>query len=202
MPSFTLTVLISDGQLSITSQITISLLDVNESPELLNESLDVEENSSVGQEVLTLEAVDPEGDDFTFLISSGNENGAFSLNSSTGVLAVADSSLLDFEENPAFSLQISVNDGQLASTTNLSVTVLDVNEVPFLENQSFEIEENSLNEFEVGVLIAEDPENDPLSFSILSGNELGAFDLDNGSGLVSILDSEVLDFETNQSFNL
>ncbi|WP_353929425.1 DUF4114 domain-containing protein [Okeanomitos corallinicola TIOX110] len=91
-----------------------------------------------------------------------------------------------------------------ATTT---VTTLE-NLAPTIDDQTFTIAENSLEETEVGTIAATDPENQALTFAIVAGNlDLDndghlAFAIDSSSGVITVNDSDDLDFENTPSFNL
>ncbi|PTB97240.1 hypothetical protein C9994_03755 [Marivirga lumbricoides] len=77
-----------------------------------------------------------------------------------------------------------------------------INQAPVIENQAFSIDENSVIGTSVGIISATDPDNDILTFSITSGNDLGAFQIDANTAVIQVADSEPLDFETNPTFVL
>ncbi len=66
---------------------------------------------------------------------------------------------------------------------------------PVVNDQSFSINENSANNSVVGTVIATDP-GDVLTYSILSGNTGGAFQINSSTGQVTVLNSAALDYET------
>ena len=90
---------------------TISLIDVNENPELLNQTFSINENSVNGQQVGTVVATDPDaGQTLTYSIISGNTNNAFAINSSTGALSVNNSAALNYEAITSFGLTVRAQD--------------------------------------------------------------------------------------------
>lgn len=66
----------------------------------------------------------------------------------------------------------------------------------------FYLDENSPIGTLVGTVNATDPDGDPLTFSIVSGNESGAFGIGASSGDLTVNDESQLDFESTPSFNL
>lgn len=54
----------------------------------------------------------------------------------------------------------------------------------------------------VGQLVATDPENDGLSFSIISGNLDNTFVLDSQNGDITVANQETLNYSTHPVFNL
>ncbi len=209
-PSFALVVKVQDngtGTLSSQATVTVTLLDVNEAPIISNQSFSVAENSANGSTAGTVVASDPDAAQTkTFSILSGNTNGAFVINSSTGVLSVANSAALNFESTPSFALVVKVQDngtGTLSSQATVTATLLDVNEAPIISNQSFSVAENSANGSTAGTVVASDPDAaQTKTFSILSGNTNGAFVINSSTGVLSVANSAALNFESAPSFAL
>ena len=83
------------------------------------------------------------------------------------------------------------------------LTVFD-NSPPTVDNQSFDVEENSSNGTSVGTIAASDPDlpGDTLAFSLIGGTGATAFAVDAGSGEITVADSAQLDFEATISFTL
>ncbi|MEP1096344.1 MAG: LamG-like jellyroll fold domain-containing protein [Cyclobacteriaceae bacterium] len=82
-----------------------------------------------------------------------------------------------------------------------TVTVLDNNSAPTL-SYIFYLDENSVGGTLIGTVVATDPEGDPLTYSILSGNTNTAFTLDATSGDITVASMEALDFEVTPVFDL
>ncbi|MEM9297127.1 MAG: cadherin domain-containing protein [Bacteroidota bacterium] len=178
--------------------------DVNTPPAIENQSFSVLENSAVGTVVGTVIASDPENDDLAFAIESGNTDNAFLLETNSGELTVSSSESLDFETTTSFSLSVEVTDGRSVSSAIISVSVTDVNEntAPVINDQSFTLDENSPNGTVVGTVLAQDNEQAELLFSIGSGNTGDAFSINTASGELSVNTTETLDFEMNPVFSL
>ncbi len=70
----------------------------------------LEEKSPNGTVVGAVTGTDPNGDPLVYSIVSGNGSGAFSINSTTGDILVADQAQLIFEQNPTFELGIEADD--------------------------------------------------------------------------------------------
>ncbi len=179
----------------------------NSPPQIVDQSFNIDENSSNGAIVGTVLATDPDaGQTITFSIEGGNASNAFQINSSSGVLTVNNSSALDFETTPIFSLMVMVEDngiGTLTDQATITVTLIDVNENPNIEDQSFNISENSPPGAQVGSVIATDPDNgQSLTYTIISGNVDDTFVLESSSGLLSLSSTAVLDFNVTPVYNL
>jgi len=180
----------------------LSTASINYPPSISDTSYSIDENIEQGTSLGLVSASDPEGKILSFSIISGNELGAFQIEEGTGEILIANSASLNFEANPTFNLLIQVSDGILSSTALAHVNLNNLNETPSISDASFSIAENSEIETKVGTVSASDPENDNLSFTMISGNELGAFKIDQSSGEITVANSSALDFETNPIFEL
>jgi hypothetical protein len=132
--SFGLTVQVLDnGQGNLYSQavITVYLTDINENPDISNQTFYLFENSPNGTLAGIVVASDPDaGQTLTYSIIDGNADNAFAIDANTGSLTVNDSSVLNFETNPFFWLTIRVQDngpGNLFSQALITVGLMDIN---------------------------------------------------------------------------
>ncbi|MBL0135861.1 MAG: cadherin repeat domain-containing protein, partial [Chitinophagaceae bacterium] len=193
--------------LSNQANITINLTNVNEAPIIANQSFTVAENSLNGTSVGSVVASDPDaGQILTYSILSGNTSSAFAINATTGAITVANSTAINFETNPFFTLVIKVQDngtGLLSSQANITITLTDVNDSPIIANQFFTIAENSVNGTAVGTVVASDPDaGQILAYSILSGNTSGAFAINASTGAITVANTTALNYEATPSFAL
>jgi parallel beta-helix repeat protein len=86
--------------------------------------------------------------------------------------------------------------------TVTTVTVL-VNAPPVINNQSFNVAENSAGNAAIGTVQATDPDvGDTITYSITGGNALGAFGINSQTGAISIANASLIDFETHPSFTI
>ncbi len=171
----------------------VSILDLNEEPEITGaSSFIVKENSTAV--FATLTATDPEGAELTWSIVGGADTLAFDL-TEDGRLSFK--SAKDFErpddvgEDRTYELDVEVGDGTNSVPQTITVVLKDVNESPETDRVlSFDVEENSTAVFTT--LTATDPEDDPLTWSIAGGEDGGAFTL-TGDGRLSFTSAK--DFE-------
>ncbi|MEM6642270.1 MAG: cadherin domain-containing protein [Bacteroidota bacterium] len=206
--SFTLEISVSDGIETSQAIVTIAVSDVDESvnqpPQLLADTYVIKENRINGLFIARLTAGDPDGDNISFVILSGNIGNAFFIDDD-GNLITNEQSALDFEVNPQFSLLVRVSDGQVNVDETITVILTDVdesiNQPPQANNAFFEIDENLPTGSLVGSFLAGDPDGDAISYEIISGNESGTFTI-SGTGRIEVLDNTLLDFEANSSFEL
>ena len=81
-----------------TAIVTVTVNNLNEPPVVSSPSYNLAENSPSGAIVGMPDMSDPEtGQTHIFEITSGNEDGAFIMNASTGEIKVVSSTPLDFE---------------------------------------------------------------------------------------------------------
>ncbi|WP_420316275.1 cadherin domain-containing protein [Ekhidna sp.] len=170
----------------------------NSSPLISDQAFDVDENSAVGTPVGTIEASDPDNDNLSFAIASGNDSQQFALDGATGILTVADPEAFDFEASSSYELAIKVSDGNGGSAqASISVMINDVNEAPEFLVIDFDIDENVANGTTVGSIEATDPENDNVSFELSEANDV--FDV-SSDGTITVADNTALDYEVNTFF--
>lgn len=211
-PGYSLLVQVQDnGPGSLISQaiITIGLIDINEAPILKDQILTIEENSPNSSELGIVEASDPDnGQQLTFSIISGNVDDAFSIDENSGMITVNNTSTLNYEEIPEFGLKIQTQDngpGQLISEAIITIILIDVNEVPIIADQSFEIYEMSASNFQIGSVQAEDPDfNQLLTYSILPGtnDSKPVFQINAETGALIISNQNLINYEENPVYNL
>ncbi len=116
--------------------------------------------------------------------------------------------VIEPNSNGTVVLQIAANmatdlagNGNNASN-NFSIDYERGNSAPLVDNQSFSVDESSANGTLVGQLVATDPENDGLSFSIVSGNLENTFALDSQTGDITVANQVALNYSTHPVFNL
>ena len=98
-------------------------------PDISNQSFNVDENSANGTVVGTVFASDPNGDSLSYAITGGNTGGAFAINVENGALSVANSAVLDYETITQFGLTVQVVDpGGLNDSATITVALNDIDE--------------------------------------------------------------------------
>jgi hypothetical protein len=184
--------------------ITIQVNKVNSNPtniSITNTTVNENYAGTIG----TLSATDPDvGDTLTFLLATGDgvvdkDNGRFSIQNNLLII----NEKADYETVKSFNVLLGVADGNGGTFAKaFSLTVNNVNEPPVFSEQLTEktIDENAGNGAVVLTLLAIDPENDPITFSINKGNENDAFGI-SGNELI-VANHSALDYETKNSYNL
>jgi hypothetical protein len=147
---------------------TVALTNVNEPPLVHDYEWTVDENvantTSVGQVIGT----DPEGEAVTYtLLSTGTP---FSVNSTTGVVTVSDNTLLDYETQQFWPLQVKAQDPEgLFSISNILVRVNNVNEAPVGSNASATVYKDTASAGDiVHTMSYDDPDGDPITVTWLN----------------------------------
>src|SRR5690554_3113011 len=85
---------------------------------------------------------------------------------------------------------------------NNSVPSESSNDTPVINNQSFNVDENSANGAVVGTVSAAEPSGGSLNYAITAGNTSGGFVIDAVTGQLTVANSAVLDFEAATQFVL
>jgi len=162
--------------------------------------------TAVGVQAL---ATDSDGSD---VVSYGlvNPDGRFAVNSVTGVVTVADPSLLNYEA--ATSHQVTVRatstDGTHQDKT-FTIDLIDVDEHDVgqsVDTNSLDnaVSEGSVNGSLVGVTAYAadlDGTNNTVSYA-LSNDSQGRFEIDPSTGVVSVKDISAIDFAVSQSYSV
>jgi hypothetical protein len=196
--SYTLTLNVSDGVNTTSSDLIITVDDVNEAPSLLNTlaASSFAENVSTGIIIATASASDPESQAITYSLS-GTGSEYFAIDSSGNVTLSAG---LDYETATSYTLTLNASDGVNTTSSDLIITVDDVNEAPSLSSSlaASSFAENTATGTTIATASASDPESQTLTYS-LSGTGSENFAVDS-SGNVTLVAG--LDYETASSFNL
>ena len=140
-------------------------------------------NENYAGQIATISTTDIDNDDtHYYTLAKGNgendkDNELFNISGNNLTL----NSMADYESKQKLNLFLNVNDlkGGIFSKA-ITIDVLNIDEAPVFEGQITKatIDETVPNNFVVLYLRAKDPENSPVQFSIISGNENGAFAID------------------------
>jgi hypothetical protein len=184
--------------------ITVSVAGSNQPPTNIAIS-----SSSINEEFTgllgTLSATDSDASDtHTFTLATGNgtndsDNYKFTISGNQLTLNTP----ANFETTPTLNILISVNDGNGGIFTKaIVIKVNNVNEAPVYNGQitNNTIDENAANGTTALTLLAQDPEGSPVTFSIIQGNNDGAFSI-NGNKLI-VADNTKFNYDTKNSYPL
>ena len=146
---------------------TIDVRDLNEAPTIANQTFTIAENSANGTELGQVVATDPDaGQTLTYQIISGNDLGIFEI-TTDGKLKVKDNAKLDYEQHQSVTLRVKATDNgtpALHAEADITINITDVNEAPSWTSA----DQITINEDETAehTLVATDPENNPLTYSV------------------------------------
>jgi hypothetical protein len=203
--------IVVDGFLNETGKIVLTVpaapTSNNHAPEIADQELSVDENSSGGAVVGLVDASDEDaGQSLTYSILGGNGASLFSINPTTGVIQVLNSNTLNYEAQSSYQLTVQVTDNgnpNLSDSATVTIKLNDINETPVLNNTAFGVVENSANGTVVGTVTGTDVDaGHTLTYSIVGGNTGGAFAINPTTGQITVVNAAAVDFETNPTFNL
>ena len=195
--SYNISFTATDGELTDFKEVTILITNVNDVAPVISSSATFsapENQIGIG----TVIASDEEGDDLTYSVSGSN----ISI-SNKGVLTFI--AAPDYESQTTYSGTVTVSDGELSDSQNISISVLNVNDnSPIIESTTFSVDEScsvrdstncSNGSTYIGQISASDIDGDSLSFSTLSSD----FTITN-SGILNFISPP--DFETKQTHSV
>ncbi|MFK7962865.1 MAG: cadherin domain-containing protein [Burkholderiaceae bacterium] len=168
---------------------------------------EVAENSPAGTLVgITGFADDPDAGDNVSYSLTGPGSAFFDINPTSGVVTTS-ATPLDFETNTAQSITVvATSDDTSTSQLGMSVTVLNQNDnAPVIgAGQSLSIDENSANTSVVGTPAVSDADGVTTfqNWTITGGTGAAVFNINAGTGQITVADSTALNFEANPSFTL
>ena len=199
----------SDPTIDDMITVGITVTDVNEPSQLPSGQiiLTVDENTASGQPIGNpIAATDPENDPPTYSLDPAGDL-IFDIDSASGQLSTQ--AALNFEDQRSYEIDFSVTDGKAPDGTNdpaiddtitVTISVRDMNEPPEFTTGSItrEIAENTPAGRNIGApILADDPERDPLTYSLDPAADL-VFDISATSGQLST--QAALDFEDQSSY--
>ncbi|XP_046548571.1 LOW QUALITY PROTEIN: protocadherin Fat 4-like [Haliotis rubra] len=214
--TYSLTVEVADGtgagSRTATTQLTVLVLDVNDNDPICAPSNYINtlpEDSSIGTTVSSLTCSDADSSTPTlaYSITTGNGEGKFTIDAASGVVTIF--ALLDYETTTSYNLEIQVSDqGGTARVITVPVTldVTPVNEAApvFTPVTPVPIQEDVSIGSVVYTVTATDTDKGLLHgtvrYSIPSGNDLGHFSIDEGTGEIKTVGN--LDRESTTSYTL
>lgn len=211
---FTLTVQVTDGAHSIDVDITISVTDVNDvRPSITSNHqtrVILQTDAEIGTEIATVTAIDADTSDLTYRIKSGDTHDLFAIDADTGIITLRQ---LFNDQTSALNYQliIEVSDGDFTSQTRVTIAVNDnapvfdrvltkgVGDQTFNVKDTVTLIENTAYGINAAgaLILALDADGDMLTYTIISGDPDGYFQINpfsNGRyGRLSI--AKPLDYE-------
>ncbi len=195
-----------DGMVSSVQSFTISI--VNGAPTGLSDidataNLVVEHAATSTPVGIMAQAQDPSGGTLTYRLVD-DAQGRFAIDPSTGVVTVADGTLIDYEMAASYDITIEASDGIDADIETFSITVQDdgpksLNDIDTAINN---VLEGSASGTIVGITAsASDPSGGAITYTLLD-DAGGRFVIDPVSGIVTVASSASLDHEISSSHTI
>ena len=132
-----LTVVVSDGKYKDVATITVHLININDNaPQVSDQTFSVGKDVPIGTLVSTVFAQDPDGDNLTYQLGSGNTNNAFTINSSTGKITVNNPSQILNNSEASYFVTVYVSDSGYTQTAQVRVDVNTSNYPPVINTIS------------------------------------------------------------------
>ena len=182
--------------------VTVHVTNVIGEPPIAEDNIRfINENVPANTFVHQVIASDPGGLALTYTITGGNTSGAFSINSLTGEIRVANSSAIDYEINPLFDLTITVSNGTRSVTCLIKVSITNLPEAPQPVSTSLTILDTA-QEGVIGTLEISDPEGGPQILQTVSESVPGVFSVHPTTGEITLNDNSVLNAGTTPLYTL
>ena len=187
---YQVTVQASDGGKTGTRDVTVTVTDVNESPQFPQTETgarSVAENTPAGQDIgLPVAADDPDTDATLTYTLGGTDAASFSIETSSGQLQTkAD---LDWETKETYSVTVSVMDGKDANgdadtvtdnTITVTITVTDQDDLPEITGGPASVPYAENGTGDVATYTAEDPDSNSLAWTV-TGTDSSFFSITGG----------------------
>jgi hypothetical protein len=164
----------------------------------------VPEDSPLGTPVgLTASSFGYAGASITYSLLD-DAGGRFAIDTNTGVVTVATGLLLNYESATSHSITVTASDGDLSTNAVFVIEVTNV--APFIpfdfDSAANEVVEGAPSGTAVGLTtLAFDPAGGLVTYS-LSDNAGGRFAIDSSTGIVTVLDGTLLDYESATSHTI
>ncbi len=186
-----------------TDEVTVRIANDNEAPtDLLCDCGSVAEGAAAGTQVGVVGVVDPDNPETHAFELIDDAGGRFQINANTGLVTVADGSGLDYEAASEHAISVRVTDSAgNERVESFVVGVTNVNEA--ITDMSFSggsLTENAAPGTFVGRAAATDTDRDSTHTFALTDDAGGKFVIDPHTGVVTVAEGAVLDFEEAKDY--
>ena len=185
--------------------VAITVNPVNDAPTDLSLSANtVAENAVNGTVVGTVTGIDIDAGDAKSYSLTGTAGGRFAINSSTGVITVADGSLLNYEAATSHTVTVRVTDsGGLTYDEAFAINLTNVNEAPTdLALSANQVAENAATGTVVGTVSGTDVDTGDTKTYSLTDTAGGRFAINSSTGVITVADSSLLNYEAAPSHSV
>jgi hypothetical protein len=207
--TYDITVTASDGSLSSSQAVAITVTDVNEAPSITSGTTASFTENDTGT-IYATTATDPDGDSLTYNLS-GVDAARFNIsNGEISFITAPDfETPTDNDEDNTYNITVTASDGSLNSSQDVAITVTDVDEFDVTtptdtDSTDNMVAENAANGTAVGITVNAtdgDSSNNTVTYSLTDDAE-GLFAIDASTGVVTVADGSLLDFETATGHNI
>lgn len=196
-----------DPSRQITKTVTVSIIDLNEAPQILSTEFSIGELAAAGTVVGRVQVSDPETiQSHSFRWVDGFSTDLFDLDLNTGDIRVSAGAKLNFLLQDRYEVPVRVSDSGLPTETaqrTLVIHVVDENNPPVIHDASLSVPENVSPLTQVGTVTASDTEPDSiLTFAIVGGNGANKFAIGASDGKLTVANGAVFDFELAQQWEI
>ena len=204
--SIELTVSITDGFATSTTDVTVNLNDLNEPPEVDQGTFFIAErtpdNTTIGQ----IEAVDPDtslGQSIAFQVIGGTGQDIFRVDPADGLVTLVDGSQISFETLQELNLIVRISDtGSPPAVTEIDqrIRVIDQNDPPVITSTQLQIAENLTGA--VARLTVSDPDSEQThAYELRGGTGAEVFRV-RRDGIIEVREGAQLDFEQVSDYTI
>ncbi|XP_053372513.1 protocadherin Fat 4-like [Mercenaria mercenaria] len=187
--NYMLTIQANDSVNSVTLNLTVNVITV---PTITAFQINITENSVIEEyQVWNLTSADKDGDtNPVYVLVNQSDPGVFEINDAK--TAVVTNASFDYETTTQYTFTIEVTDSsslQLSSTAVFNVSVIDENDVApnFTTSAEVDVLEDAVINTTVYTAVTEDPDTiGSVTYTIIGGDEDGAFIIDGVSGNVTL----------------
>ncbi|SQH78373.1 protein of unknown function [Shewanella benthica] len=195
---------VSDGEVSSATVIMpVAVTPVADAPIFTSaDAVTLAENQTLVQ---TVTATDADGDSLSYQLDGGVDVALFSLDATRGELTFV--AAPDFDQpsdsngDNQYQLNVMVSDGDGGHqvTQAITVTITDINEAPVFTSAS--VLSADENQTTVVTLSGLDQESDSLSFSLVGGDDIAAFELDAETGVLRLVEAANFEIASDADSN-
>ena len=220
--SYTLELVMGDGQISGTIDVTINITDVdnyppppppppppplNNAPFFYNDinSAEISENIGANRNVSYIPHRDIDNDRLTFTLSGADANLFVMQGAFIKTKSALDFVPFDYETRTAYSVTVTVSDGRGGTdSTPVTINITNSNEAPVFDEGTTttrNIAENSTAGINIGSAVsATDQDADDTITYTLGGTDTASFSIDGATGQLKT--KAALDYETKSSYTV
>jgi len=178
--SYSITANASDGTITVTDAMTLNITNIREVPSISGFSASIDENSLENTVVGNITILDSGDSAISQINLSGIGSADFNV-ATDGTLVVANGATIDYEMQSVYNITaVATNVVGNSEIATIDIFVNNVNETPTISSLSvFSLYEK---EVKIETVIANDPDGDALTYSIIGGTDSNKFDLNSSTG--------------------